>query len=331
MIVLEGIEMKYISRLVFGFMLFMGNLNGQHELKTPLKERLPEWKMSVLERHLNGQDKIIEFSYVASGKDVAVKRYELSYDGELLMEQDVCELEKDGKKEIVSDGTCVLFYGKNMIKSVKEFSQGQLDGVVIDYFMDGKEEKVSHYKKGVLSGRYIEYYPSHEKKMEGYYLNGVYDKEVWTYYPSGKRKSKVTYENGYLEGEGISWYESGVIESYSQYKLGKLTDGKNKAAVVTYTEDGILHSVHHYKEGQKHGDHISYYTSGNKQIHQYFVDGNLSGKNIEYLETGEELGGGEFKDGYPSQTTYKIKITPQIIPTDNTLIHWIKKNHCIDQ
>ena len=123
--------MKNILLLLL--LLMNSYILGEIKPNRNLLERQPHWKISILERHKNGCDKIIEFSEVIGSEDVPTKRYYISDNGELLKEEDVCWVNNNGCKKVIADGITVAFYGKNSPKSVEEFRQGKLDGLSISF------------------------------------------------------------------------------------------------------------------------------------------------------------------------------------------------------
>jgi len=287
-----------IKRIIIGWICFSTAVfAAEYTLKTPLKERVIDWKATVIKRHQNGHDEEVLFTQKIDGKDVAVKRYLFSNTGVVVLEEDLTTVEENGVTKIVPDGPSITFYAPSSVESVKEYNKGVQDGLFIKYTKEGVEEIVAHYKNGLLSGSYVEYAGKNLKKQEGFFIDGKLEGEVWRYHPSGKRAQKGSYVNGLLEGISISWYESGVIESYSFYSGGLLNDTDTKAALIFYSEDGVVKATKRYKKGLKHGDHLTFFSNGAKKSYETYIDDKLHGKSVEYEESGKIVASGEFCHG----------------------------------
>ncbi len=116
----------------------------------------------------------------------------------------------DNKK--VKNGYLVKDYYKNgRIKRegvVTNLNKNDFDGIVTEYFTNGKIAKRYTYKNGVIHGICKDYFTSGELKERCRYRNGKRDGTFKEYYKSGKIKIKGKYRKNQKVGVWKIYYKN---------------------------------------------------------------------------------------------------------------------------
>lgn len=101
------------------------------------------------------------------------------------------------------------------------FVKGQLEGLRVQYFPNGKISTEKEYKGAYPNGKTKEYYEDGTLKQEGFFEN---NKEVgtWTlYYPNGNKKAVLTFESGVQNGPYFEYNDMGILTKQYYFKNGK--------------------------------------------------------------------------------------------------------------
>ncbi len=114
----------------------------------------------------------------------------------------------------VKKGYWVIDYYKNgavkregYAKKIRRNKKG-FEGLVVEYFINGKTAKSYNYKRGVLHGVSKEYFSTGELKTQTRYRNGKRE-GVWKeFYKSGKIKTKGKYHEGEKVGVWKTFYKN---------------------------------------------------------------------------------------------------------------------------
>lgn len=173
------------------------------------------------------------------------------------------------------------FYNQNgSISQIEFFSDGVLDGILVEYDNVGIKQYETKYHGGVVvrtdvfkeDGSLLKRYstPSGNgdynlistlgyKRLNGTLKGGNQDGKLTYYYPNGKVEEERTRINGVYHGEKSVYYTNGVLKSKGNY-------------------------VHGYKEGK----FVSYYYSGKKYWEATYEHGAIRDSSVYYYETGEK-------------------------------------------
>jgi len=106
-------------------------------------------------------------------------------------------------------------------KGTGTFVDGQLSGLRVQYFPNGKISTEKEYKGAYPHGKAKEYYVDGTLKQEGFFDN---NKEVgtWTlYYPNGNKKAVLTFEAGVQNGPYFEYSDKGILTRQYYFRNGK--------------------------------------------------------------------------------------------------------------
>ncbi|MBK8846177.1 MAG: toxin-antitoxin system YwqK family antitoxin [Bacteroidetes bacterium] len=168
-----------------------------------------------------------------------------------------------GKK----DGVWKKYYTNGPLNRLEEYSDGVLNGTVVELnrggtidldenYVDGKlhglrvkyhygmQSVIEHYKSGLLHGEKIMYYENSQKQEEGVYNNGKREGETKWYNQDGKLITMYTYKDGRLEGPIKEYYANGTVQKEGNH-INDVEEGEWKE----YSEDGKLKKTVLYKNG----------------------------------------------------------------------------------
>ncbi|MEI8203580.1 MAG: toxin-antitoxin system YwqK family antitoxin, partial [Bacteroidota bacterium] len=123
----------------------------------------------------------------------------------------------------------------------------KIDGLVREYYRDGKIKSSVNYKDGIATGSAIFYYDN-EKSTVKAKVNFEKDKITDKYnefYQNGERKAMIEYDDGVPHGDCEYYYDSGVLKIEGGFKKG-VKNGKWKH----YSEAGNLIDKEKYKKGE---------------------------------------------------------------------------------
>ena len=96
--------------------------------------------------------------------------------------------------------------------------RGEISGLWITWYDNGKKESEGYYENGHKSGLWKSWHNTGQLWKEGYY---VFDKKegTWLYwYLNGNNQELKTYRNGKLDGPIKQWYSNGQKKIIGHYK-----------------------------------------------------------------------------------------------------------------
>jgi antitoxin component YwqK of YwqJK toxin-antitoxin module len=156
------------------------------------------------------------------------------------------------QKNNLQFGECSEFYENGQLRTVADWENGMLDGVVKYYYENGNIQAEGKNKKDFKIGDW-KYYSADTNGLlttEEYYVykdkKSVKEGAFKYYYTSGKLKMINNYINDLLQGTSFEYYESGKIKTKFDFK-DSLYDGKT----YFYDENGILTETVTYKLGKE--------------------------------------------------------------------------------
>ena len=174
----------------------------------------------------------------------------------VLLTYTVVFAEVTAKTVLKSDGILVkVFYSKDK-EIAKEVlgkpgevikTTGKIpDGIVKEYYDNGKLMAKYNYKNSKLEGVSKWYYENGSLRGERNYKEGKQDGISKFYYVSGSLGGTWNYKDGNLEGMTILYWGSGNVKAEHNYKNNK-REGINRQ----YYETGELRYIYTYKKGKK--------------------------------------------------------------------------------
>ncbi|MBO7244784.1 MAG: toxin-antitoxin system YwqK family antitoxin [Alphaproteobacteria bacterium] len=164
-----------------------------------------------------------------------------------------------------------------------EQSGNLANGILKEYYENGKLKRETPYKNGVNEGIEKGYYESGNLFGEVPYKNGMPEGIVKEYYENGNLRFEVPYKNRAREGIAKEYYENGNLRTETLYKNDK-KDGISKA----YYENGKLKSEAIFKEGEAISGFIYNEETGEKR--------EMSEKDLDFLKGRFRITGSSVKD-----------------------------------
>lgn len=160
---------------------------------------------------------------------------------------EIVEKWPDGTKKVVheyfskEDSTFTEFafyeHGGRMI--IREFKNGQQDGLFVAYHNDGAKKNLATFVDGKAHGDFTGWYETGEVYTKRSFENGVMT-ALANYYRNGQIIGEVVVEGGEIVS-GVYYHENGAIRSE-----GKIKNGQRSGTWKTYDEQGELKEVLEY-------------------------------------------------------------------------------------
>ena len=156
-------------------------------------------------------------------------------------------------------------WGNGQIASLRQYRDGQEDGLTKRWYKTGPKEMKITFKDGKYGG-------------------------LWTsWYENGQKQSETTYKGGELNGLSTGWYENGQKKNEGSWK-----DGKQDGLWALWYENGQKREEVNYEDG-KPWTGVAWKPNGEKCPETNLKDGN--GVAVGYNDDGTELSRSNFKDG----------------------------------
>ncbi len=128
-------------------------------------------------------------------------------------------------EEIPFTGESYTFYSENKKETYTEFIDGELNGVMKKWFLNGKIEVSGKMVKGKKNGNWIAWFSNGNKLREGKYKDNKEEGIFTWWYENGKLKKRGNYKNGSSNGKWTWYFNNGQKESegklLSEINIGK--------------------------------------------------------------------------------------------------------------
>ena len=115
-----------------------------------------------------------------------------------------------------------ILVDKKTKKRLGEFSNGQKNGLFVEYYNNGKMKYEGRYVYGIKDGVHSEWLENGNKISSINFLNGNLNGVYSEWYPNGKKKYEGNYQTGNKEGTFTEFYENGNQKSKSEYSSNQL-------------------------------------------------------------------------------------------------------------
>lgn len=146
------------------------------------------------------------------------------------------------------DGLIKEYYDNGKVRSAIPYKGNKIHGMRKEYYETGKLIVKIPYKYGVLNGVLKEYYQSGKLRFEIPFKNNTVDGIFKEYYSTGKLKLEVPFKNGRKDGIGKVYNSTGK-EKAALFKDGiyndsiKIYSEKNKLLIEITIEDGKVTNI----------------------------------------------------------------------------------------
>ncbi len=185
--------------------------------------------------------------------------------------------------------------GKN---TESEYLNGMLTGVTKEYGETGRIISENAYKNDTLDGYHIQYESNGKMSQEGWFVKGLAQGAWKNYHDNGILKDLIYYNGNIIDGFSEHFHPNGkkeseyfvrnlVVETIVQFDTtGKAFNTieipKGNANVVLKGISGSKLREYTYKNGNKSGEEIFYYTNGSKQASMTYKYGKEWGLRTTY-------------------------------------------------
>lgn len=149
--------------------------------------------------------------------------------------------------------------------------QPPADGVLAEYWANGKKHIEATYKHGKLDGSWTVWYWNGTKREAGRYRNGLPDGEWTTWYEAGNKREVFPWRDGKLEGAVLTWYPNGVLAEQIDHKANA-ADGRE----IVWNDSGQKVSEVGVVHGQRSGK-LTTWNNGKRASEATYVNGLLDG------------------------------------------------------
>jgi len=232
-----------------------------------------------------------------------------------------------GYREWHSDGSQKIearVIGGSADLSPKAQETWLFDGLAEVWNEQGSLMATISYDKGVLSGLSKSYYPSGAIEQETPYAQDRIEGEAKTFWENGQIRSQTLYRAGQREGESRSFWPDGAPSSQELWEQGSLVqsiywdakrqvvaevkervgqraifdaqglvrieeirNGAPEGKVQCFDSSGALRSIHHLKQGKKHGKEIEYYAEARPKLSLDWDQDMIHGTVKTWYENGQ--------------------------------------------
>lgn len=190
---------------------------------------------------------------------------------------------------------------------------------------EGVVRVAGNFEHGKPTGTLKHFYKTGVLKAEHTYLPNNQSKVVM-YHESSQLMAKGAYVDTLRTGTWQLYDNRGIISAIEEYNNDKL-DGKK----VVFYINGDTSSVHHYKNGLRHGLQQDF-NEGNKLRYQAnFIDGNPDGKVIHYHANGKVSIEGNYQDAVKHGTWKYYYENGMLQAQEQYQLGVVKKNIVYDE
>ncbi|MBI3508215.1 MAG: hypothetical protein HY069_01075 [Chlamydiia bacterium] len=146
------------------------------------------------------------------------------------------------------EGTCTYYFDNAQIKKQLIYVQNELEGVVMEYHLNGIPKALTHFQKNLQKGPSVGYFESGETAWEETWDDGLL---VEGAYFNRHKQLLATVSKG--RGFRVSFESNGAMQ-WLEFQHG-LPEGH----VKNFTSKGEIHSVYMVKNGRKQGEETLYF------------------------------------------------------------------------
>jgi antitoxin component YwqK of YwqJK toxin-antitoxin module len=124
---------------------------------------------------------------------------------------------------------------KDILISEAEYSGDKRNGLLINYYPDGKVAEKIHYKNDLKHGEYLKYYPDGTLTLKTNYNNGKLNGRFEAYFENGKPEINGQYKDNLREGPWIIYKKDGS----QRFKTGYVSGVPDNRNIDIYESDYI--------------------------------------------------------------------------------------------
>ena len=187
----------------------------------------------------------------------------------------------------------VSYYPNNIISKIEYYSNGERDGISVQFDRRGKMTLLENYRNGMTHGQTIHYSQFNEAPLsECDYAYGKRNGMFRQYYDNGKIQEESYFKDDLKNGFSKWFNKNGRLIAVYQYLNGNF-DGIQK----TFYENDTLQTVYFFKDNKYSGESKEFYRNGKVKVTGKYVLGEKDGPWTEYDELGKVQKVTKFKNG----------------------------------
>ncbi|MFA6582804.1 MAG: hypothetical protein WCS77_00780 [Elusimicrobiaceae bacterium] len=190
------------------------------------------------------------------------------------------------KAGVIPNGVVKEFYPNGKIKVEELYQNGALNGKRIKYDELGRIWAEETYQNGMLDGlvKIHNYFKDKVFEEEAFFKNNKLNGVRKSYYPNGNPSVEETYKEGLLHGVRKSYYENGSINTEENYEHDRLCGTRRR-----YYDTGQLWNEESYMDGHLHGLRTDFYITGQTRLTENYKTGRLEGERKFFYENGRPM------------------------------------------
>jgi len=195
-------------------------------------------------------------------------------------------------KEDKKIGKWTFYYENGLTSALHNYTNGELDGEVLEYYENGKLNTYATYNNGKPNGDYkIYHYATGTLREEGKLVSGKLEGVLKRYNARGVLTSTEEFKDNATNGKLEIYRAKGSLD----YKTEMIGDKYLNSATYYYNNGNLLKE---YKivDGKINGPYTEFYADGKILSKGEYLKGDKTGKYIAYHYNGKIKSEGEYKN-----------------------------------
>ena len=188
------------------------DVNGNIKFEGAFKNDLPTGTFKYY--YEDGKIKAVSEMY-ENGKRSRTKVFHNN--GRLMAEGNYLDRKKDSVWTYYSDYDGILM-------SREPYSDGELNGVVINYFPGGRIAEELPYRNGLKNGVWKRYFTDGKIKLKANYVDDKLEGLMLVYYQEGFPEVSGMYKDNYKDGMWLYYDKEGMLLKKERYVKGSLKE-----------------------------------------------------------------------------------------------------------
>ncbi len=120
-------------------------------------------------------------------------------------------------------------YGTGAVSRRYQLVDGKIEGVMTDYFPDGRIKAERRFENNKQTGRTVLYHPGGAIREVQYYENGLKEGGDTLFYETGRPEFIVHFQRGLKNGPLQKFSPEGVLVFEARYRLDTLEEVRGKS------------------------------------------------------------------------------------------------------
>jgi antitoxin component YwqK of YwqJK toxin-antitoxin module len=133
----------------------------------------------------------------------------------------------------------IQYFSDSTVSSRGPLVDGKIDGVMIDYYPDGKVRAERMFRNDLQHGRSVWYYPEGQIKEVQNFADGRKEGGDTVWYADGRLQFVMSFQQGKKHGLLQKWDSSGQLIFHARYRGDTLVEVKGKPIRPEHREPGI--------------------------------------------------------------------------------------------